>query len=60
MYMRIIVEQPPMWQIWTSIGLLVVTILVVQWIAGRIYRVGVLMYGKKPTLPEIVKWVKYA
>lgn len=60
MYMRIIVEQPPLWQIWTSIGLLILTILVVLWVAGRIYRVGVLMYGKKPNLPEIIKWVKYA
>lgn len=60
MYMRIIVEQPPMWQIVLSIVLLILTILIMLWIAGRIYRVGVLMYGKKPTLPEIVKWIRYA
>jgi ABC-2 type transport system permease protein len=29
-------------------------------LCGRIYRVGILMYGKKPTLPEIMKWIKYA
>jgi ABC-2 type transport system permease protein len=29
-------------------------------LCGRIYRVGILMYGKKPTLPEILKWIKYA
>jgi ABC-2 type transport system permease protein len=30
------------------------------WLCGRIYRVGILMYGKRPTLPEIMKWIRYA
>jgi ABC-2 type transport system permease protein len=29
-------------------------------VTSRIYRVGILMYGKRPTLPEIIKWIKYA
>jgi ABC-2 type transport system permease protein len=60
MYLRIVVQTPPWWQIALSIALLVVTIWGVIWLCSRIYRVGILMYGKKPTLPEIVKWVKYA
>jgi ABC-2 type transport system permease protein len=50
----------PVWQVILSIGLLVVTICGLAILCGRIYRIGILMYGKKPTLPEIVKWIKYA
>jgi len=60
MFMRIMVQQPPAWQIALSIGILLATIYALLWICSRIYRVGILMYGKRPTLPEIVKWVKYA
>ncbi|HZR27298.1 MAG TPA: ABC transporter permease [Terriglobales bacterium] len=60
MFMRIMVEQPPMWQIVLCIALMIATIYVVLSICARIYRVGILMYGKRPTLPEIIKWVKYA
>jgi ABC-2 type transport system permease protein len=37
-----------------------VAIVVVIWLCARIYRVGVLMYGKKPNLPEIIRWIRYA
>jgi ABC-2 type transport system permease protein len=60
MFLRIMVQQPPLWQIAISIGILVGTIYGLVWVCSRIYRVGILMYGKRPTLPEIVKWVKYA
>jgi ABC-2 type transport system permease protein len=39
--------------------LLVLAIILMVWIVGKIFRVGILMYGKRPTLPEIIKWVKY-
>jgi ABC-2 type transport system permease protein len=39
---------------------MVATILGMIWVVGRIYRVGVLMYGKRPTLPEIIKCIRYA
>lgn len=39
--------------------LTVLTILGVIWFTGRIFRVGILMYGKRPTLPEIIRWIKY-
>ena len=48
------------WQIALSVGLMVATIYGMVLLCGRIYRVGILMYGKKPNLPEIMKWIKYA
>jgi len=49
----------PWWQIVTSMVLLLVTFLGVVWFAAKIYRVGILMYGKKPSYKEIYKWLKY-
>jgi ABC-2 type transport system permease protein len=60
MYTRVIVGKPGMVAIAASIAGLVLTIAVVLWIASRIYRVGILMYGKKPNLPEILRWLKYS
>ena len=60
MYVRIAVHQPPAWQIALSIIDLILTILAILWFASRIYRVGILMYGKKPNLPEILRWLKYS
>jgi ABC-2 type transport system permease protein len=39
---------------------MVATIFGTIWVVGRIYRVGVLMYGKRPNLPEVIKWIRYA
>ena len=60
MFLRISIEMPPWWQIGLSIGLMALTAYLLVFLCARIYRVGVLMYGKRPTLPEIVKWIKYA
>ena len=60
MYTRVVVHQPPAYQLALSILILVVTIYAVLWVASRIYRVGILMYGKKPNLPEILRWLKYS
>jgi ABC-2 type transport system permease protein len=60
MYLRIAVGPPPLWQITLSLFLLIATIAAILVLCARIYRVGVLMYGKRPTLPEILKWLKYA
>jgi ABC-2 type transport system permease protein len=60
LYLRIAVQPPPAWQIVLSLALLMGTIAGMLVLCARIYRVGVLMYGKRPTLPEIVKWLKYA
>jgi ABC-2 type transport system permease protein len=50
---------PPIWQIILSIVLLILTFILTVWFASKIYRVGILMYGKKPTYKEIFKWLKY-
>jgi ABC-2 type transport system permease protein len=60
MMLRIAVETPPMWQILLGYALLVVAIFGMTWFASRVYRVGILMYGKKPTLPELWKWARYS
>lgn len=49
----------PWWQVLISIFLLVASILFITWLAAKIYRVGILMYGKKPSYKELFKWMKY-
>ena len=49
----------PMWQLGLSLGLLALTIVGTIWLSAKIYRVGILMYGKKPTVKEIIKWLKF-
>jgi len=49
----------PWWQIVISLILLYVTFFFVIWVAAKIYRVGILMYGKKASYKEIYKWIKY-
>lgn len=49
----------PVWEVWLSMGLLVLGFLGATWLAGKIYRTGILMYGKKPTYKELYKWIKY-
>jgi ABC-2 type transport system permease protein len=60
MYGRIVVQTPPVWQIAVSLVLLAATVAGLMILCARIYRVGVLIYGKRPNLPEILRWLKYA
>jgi ABC-2 type transport system permease protein len=60
MYARIVVQTPPLWQVALSVFLLIATIAGLLVLCARIYRVGILIYGKRPNLPEIMKWLKYA
>jgi ABC-2 type transport system permease protein len=60
MYMRICAQTPPAWQLALSVVLLVGSVLAMVWLAARIYRVGVLMYGKRATLPEMIRWLRYS
>lgn len=48
------------WEVSLSFVLMGLTILAVAWVAGRIYKVGILMAGKRPTLPELMRWIREA
>jgi len=58
MLVRIVTETPPLWQIALSFAVGAATVVVMVWVAGRIYRTGMLMYGKRATIPEIVRWAR--
>ena len=57
-FLRMSVEMPPLWQTALCLTLLLGTIVVVARIAATIYRVGILMYGKRPTVRELIRWVR--
>lgn len=60
MLVRIVTETPPLWQIALSLGIGFGTAVLLVWLASRIYRIGMLMYGKKATIPEVLRWIKQA
>jgi ABC-2 type transport system permease protein len=60
MAFRFTAQFPPAWQIALSLALLVLSIYIVLWLASRIYRVGILMYGKRATFPEMLRWLRYS
>ncbi len=60
MYVRTLVAEPPMWHILLSIGVSILTIMAFFWITVKIFRVGILSYGKRPTIPELWRWLKVA
>lgn len=59
MPLRIAVEMPPWWQLALSVLLTSGFVVLMVALAARVYRVGILMYGKKPTLPELWRWLRY-
>ena len=60
MWARAAAGVAPWWQIAASFVLMGLTVVAVAWVAGRIYKVGILMAGKRPTLPELLRWVREA
>ena len=58
MPVRILAETPPFWQIALSIAVNIAAIAGLIWLASRVYRVGMLMYGKRATIPEVWKWIR--
>ena len=60
MVMRIAVVNPPLWQILLSMLIMAASILGCVWVAARIYRVGILMYGKRPSIAELGRWLRYS
>lgn len=60
MMMRIAMVSPPVWQVLLSMGLMLLTIVAFVWLAAKVYRVGILMYGKRPNLAELGRWIRYS
>jgi ABC-2 type transport system permease protein len=60
MFMRINVLTPPTWQIALSIAIMISSIIIAARLAAGIFRIGILMYGKRPEIREIVRWIKRA
>ncbi len=58
MIVRIVSQTPPFWQIALSLIIGFVTVVLLLWLASRIYRIGMLMYGKKASIPEVMRWVR--
>lgn len=60
MYVRTLVSEPPVWHILLSIAIAIATIAVFFWVTTKIFRIGILSYGKRPTIPELWRWLKVA
>lgn len=60
MMVRITTETPPAWQIILSLAIGFATVVGLVWVAARVYRVGMLMYGKRASIPEVWRWVRQA
>jgi ABC-2 type transport system permease protein len=60
MMLRMGSQMPPVWQFVASIAIMILSIWGVLWFSTRLYRVGILMYGKRATLPEILRWLRYS
>ena len=59
MVFRIMVQPPPFWQIALSLGLILASTVGVVRLSAKVYRVGILMYGKRPSLREVARWLRY-
>lgn len=59
MLVRVLLDPPAAWEVLLSIGLLVATIMLFVWTAARIFRVGILMTGKRFSIREILRWARY-
>ena len=60
MFVRTLVTEPPVWHIALSFVISIATIAVFFWVTAKIFRVGILSYGKRPTIPELWRWLKVA
>jgi ABC-2 type transport system permease protein len=60
MVLRMALQMPPLWQILLSLAIIILTTSGIMWLSARVYRVGILMYGKRPSLRELARWVRYS
>jgi ABC-2 type transport system permease protein len=59
MFQRLMVGNPATWEVILSVGLLIASIIAIAMLAAKIFRIGILMTGKRYTLREIVRWLRY-
>jgi ABC-2 type transport system permease protein len=60
MTLRLAIRMPPIWQVLLAEVLTASFVVLMVWASARIYRVGILMYGKKPTFGELARWLRRA
>ena len=60
MFLRMGSSMPQPWEFALSISLMILSIIAVLWFSTKLYRVGILMYGKRATLPEMLRWLRYS
>jgi ABC-2 type transport system permease protein len=60
MFVRAVVSDPPVWHVLLSIAVSIATIVGFFWVTAKIFRIGILSYGTRPTIPELLKWVRVA
>ena len=58
MMLRIPIQMPETWEILATIGLMIVSCIGMMWVAGKIFRIAILVYGKRPTIPELIRWIR--
>jgi ABC-2 type transport system permease protein len=58
MVLRIPIQMPATWEILTTIGIMIVSSIGMMWVAGKIFRIAILVYGKRPTIPELIRWIR--
>jgi ABC-2 type transport system permease protein len=58
MVLRVSIQMPSTWEILATIALMIVSTAVMMWVAGKIFRIAILSYGKRPTLAELFRWVR--
>jgi ABC-2 type transport system permease protein len=58
MLLRISIQMPPTWEILTTIGILLMFTTFCMWAAGKIFRIAILVYGKRPTTGELIRWIR--
>ena len=60
MFARTTVTDVPLWHVLLSIAISIATIAALFWVTAKIFRIGILSYGKRPTIPELLRWVRVA
>ncbi|HTY36476.1 MAG TPA: ABC transporter permease [Bacteroidota bacterium] len=58
MVLRVSIQMPPLWEILTTLGLLLASAVFMMWAAGKIFRIAILVYGKRPSIGELIRWVR--